>query len=176
MPTLCARNPPVMDGFLVQRVSNVGFDVFFVVSLNIGLKEQWFEMSYPSSKWFTCLLTLCARNPPVMDGFLVQRVSNVGFDVFFVVSLNIGLKEQWFEMSYPSSKWFTCLLTLCARNPPVMDGFLVQRGSNVGFYVFFVVSLNIGLKEQLFEMSYLSSKWFTCLYWYFVISLNKGLT
>ena len=104
MLTLCARNPPVMDGFLVQRVSNVGFDVFFVVSLNIGLKEQWFEMSYPSSKWFTCLLTLCARNPPVMDGFLVQRVSNVGFDVFFVVSLNIELKEQWFEMSYPSSK------------------------------------------------------------------------
>ena len=35
-----------------------------------------------------------SRNPPVMDGFLVQRVSNVGFDVFFVVSLNIELKEQ----------------------------------------------------------------------------------
>ena len=87
MLTLCARNPPVMDGFLVQRVSNVGFDVFFVVSLNIGLKEQLFEMSYPSSKWFTCLYW------------------------YFVISLNKGLTKQWFEMSYTSCDVTVMLLS-----------------------------------------------------------------
>ena len=43
---------------------------------------------------FSVLLALCEKNPPVTGGFPSQKVSNMGFDVLFDVSLNKQLNQQ----------------------------------------------------------------------------------
>ena len=51
-------------------------------------------------KTVSALLALCEGNPPVTGRFASQRVSNAGFDVFFVAGLNERLNKQL------SRRWF----------------------------------------------------------------------